>query len=134
MTRKIRRAKGARMDTPVEQLGEKETLVHYNAVLLEDLKSTLQLVLEAVQANADRITSLEQAVRANTDRITSLEQAVRANTDRITTLENAVRGLKDDLLDMDRRMTDMERRICSRIDLIAERCDGYDRRFATLEA
>ncbi|MFA4874601.1 MAG: hypothetical protein WC956_00235 [bacterium] len=116
--------KVARLDTPVEDLDEKETLMHYNAVLIEELNSKIQLILECVKASSDelggRISSLESRIINLETRVTNLEN-------RISTLELAFRNLKDDMLDM-------ERRICSKINRVAERCENYECRLVALES
>jgi len=135
MPKRKGRPEKAKKDTPIEELDQEETLVHYNAVIVEELRSNMQLVLECVQANSQRLdsietclTALEQAVQANTQRLdsietclTALEQAVQANTQRLALVEQAIHVLKEDMLDM-------ERRICSKINRIAERCDGFEAR------
>ena len=89
----------ARKDTPLEELDQKETLMHYNAVIVEELRSNMQLVLECVRSNSQRLAIVEQAIHA----------------------------LKEDMLDM-------ERRICSKINRMTERCQSHESRIGALEA
>ena len=127
MKKKNRRAKEARADTPVKELTEKETLVHYNSVLAEDLNSKMQLVLECVQAMTQRFESVESRLDSIENRLSIVGQVVQANSQRLSTVEHALRALKEDMLDM-------ERRICSKINRIAERCESHECRLTTLEA
>jgi hypothetical protein len=48
--RKSKRAGGAKVRTPVEDLTEEETMVHYNAIQLEDIRATMKLILETTSA------------------------------------------------------------------------------------
>jgi hypothetical protein len=121
MPKKKGRPDKARKDTPLEELDQKETLVHYNSVIVEELRSNMQLVLECVQANSQRLSAIEQIVQGNSQRLSALEQAVKANSQRLDVVERAIHALKEDVLDM-------ERRICSKINRIAERCDGFEGR------
>jgi len=109
-----------KIHTPVKELNEGDTIVHYNAVLIEDLNSKMQLVLECVQVMAERMEKLENRMEKLENRMDGLEG-------RVSTLEFAVRGLKDDMLDM-------ERRICSKINRITERCQNHECRLGALEA
>ncbi len=168
MTNKKVVEKRARLDTPVEKLGKKETLMHYNAILIEELNAKMQLVLECVKASHEetgrrfvsleekfeqRFTALELALRVQKDdtdrrfasleekfeqRFTALELALRVQKDdtdrrfakfeqRFDTLELGLRSLKDD-------MADMERRLSSKINRIAERCENHECRLGAIEA
>ncbi len=108
--------------------------MHYNAVLIEDLNSKIQLILEGIEcvkaSNEElgrRISGLENRISGLETRVTSLETRVTNLENRISTLELAFRSLKDDILDM-------ERRICSKINRVAERCENYECRLVALES
>ena len=125
---------GGKIHTPVKELNEGDTIVHYNAVLIEDLNSKMQLVLECVQVMAERMDKLESRMEKLESRMEKLENRMEKLENRmdglegrVSTVEFAVRGLKDDTLDM-------ERRICSKINRITERCQNHERRFDALEA
>ncbi len=113
MKKKNVRAKKARVDTPLEELNDKETLMHYNAVMMEEMNSKLQLVLEVVRSNSERLSTVE-------NHLVGVEN-------RLSTIELAFRGLKDDMLDM-------ERRLSSKINRITERCGNHECRLTALEA
>ena len=87
------RGREAKVNTPIEELDQKETLMHYNAVLIEEQNSKFQLVLERMDALSEQV-------------------------------DRKIEALRDDMLDM-------ERRICSKINRITER---HECRLATLEA
>lgn len=114
MSKKKGRAKEARVNTPIGELDQKETLMHYNAVLSEEIRSKLDLVLESV----------EESRRETNGKIDSLREYVDR---RFSTIELAFRGLKDDSIDM-------ERRICSKLNRVIERTDNHEYRLTALEA
>ena len=131
MSKKKGRAKEARVNTPIEELDQKETLMHYNAVLMEEQKSMLKLVLERMDVLTDRFDGLTDRVDGLTDRVDrgfkeTNERFERVES-RLSTVELAFRGLKDDMIDM-------ERRICSKINRVAERGDNHECRLSALEA
>lgn len=53
-----------RVDTPIDELGEKETIMHYNSVMIEELNSKMQLVLECVQASTKQLDDKIESVRS----------------------------------------------------------------------
>ena len=87
--------KGAEKDAPVGKLDKKESLMHYNAVLIEELDSRMRLVLECVKASA------EETAR----RFTLLEKKLDQRT---STLELGFPSLKDE---MDRRFAALEEKL-----------------------
>ncbi len=102
----------ARADTPVDELGEKETLMHYNAVLLEDLKSKMELIIEWMQAIELRFNVTFEAIDKRFDAIDA----------RFLTLEAAVRGLKGDIMILD-----------AKFDRLVPRVDNHEHRISALE-
>lgn len=106
MSKKKGRPTEARVNTPIEELNTKETIMHYNAVLIEEQNSKFQLVLERIDVLSDKVDKFGN---------------------RLTTVEQTIRGLKDDMIDM-------ERRICSKINRLIERDDNHECRLAALEA
>ena len=38
----------ARIDTPVHELGKKDTIEHYNAIMIEEMKSMMKVFMEGV--------------------------------------------------------------------------------------
>lgn len=130
MTKRKTGSKGAKVNTPIAQLDKKETLMHYHAVILEDVHSKMQLVLEGLKANSDRLVHVESAIARLEEgyaKIPLILEAVKANSDRLLTVESAVRGLKEDMLDM-------EHRLSSKINRITERFDHHEAQHALLEA
>ena len=95
------------IDTPVSDLGEKDTIMHYNAVILEDLKSKMDFVIEFMQTVK---LDLEQKIGD-----------LRAEM-----------NLKFDALNY--KIDKVEERLTLRIDKIAVRLDDHESRLATLES
>jgi hypothetical protein len=87
---------------------------------MEEQNSKFQLVLERLDVLSGKVDGLTDRVDGLTDRVDRVEG-------RLTTLELAFRGLKDDMIDM-------ERRICSKINRLIERDDSHECRLAALEA
>lgn len=105
------RGREAKVNTPIGELDQKETLMHYNAVLMEEQSSMIKLILE-------RMDGLREQVDQKTDSLRVKIDAFRSHTEkRFSVIEHAVRGLKDDMIDM-------ERRICSKLNRVAERGDN----------
>ena len=92
-----------RIDTPIDELEEKETIMHYNAVMIEELNSKIQLVLECVQASTKQLD----------DKIESKVESLR------TELLNKIEILR------------LEFRF--KFDRITERCESHDCRLTALE-
>ncbi len=81
-----------RVDTPISELGEKDTIMHYNAVLIEELNSKMQLVIESMQATAKQLGDKMDAMRAELiDKMEmvrlELRSMIRHHDCRLTALE-----------------------------------------------
>jgi peptidoglycan hydrolase CwlO-like protein len=110
------------VDTPVDKLGEKDTIMHYNAVMLEDLKHQMQLVIEFMQTIK---VELEQKIDALQNEMNQKFDALNYKIDhKINDLEER----------LNRRIDDVEARLTLRIDRIADRLDGHESRLVALEA
>ena len=109
------------VDTPLEQLGEKETLMHYNAVLMEDIKSKFDLMIEGAESMRVEFDQRLTAIKADFD-------SLRIYMDRrFSMLEKALHSLKEDLIELEHRMN-------SRIDGVSDRCSKFDGRLTHLES
>ncbi len=129
MKKKKDRAKKAQVDTPLDKLDEKETIMHYNAVLIEALRSEMKLVLERVDALDTKFESkIDTFKNELASKIDFVKDALECKFERhFSTLESAIRGLKGDMLDM-------EQRLSSKINRIIDRCENHECRLTTLEA
>lgn len=117
-----------RKDTPIDELDQEGSLMHYNAVMLEEMNSRLKLVLEFVTALSEQVQQLSERVEQLAEQMKAQFEQVNQRMDRLEQrmdlLEIAQQGLRNDMLDM-------EQRICSKINRLAE---GHERRFAALES
>ena len=113
------------MNTPVEELDTKETIMHYNAVLLEEQNSKFQLVMERMDALDVNVNKKIQTLSKQVDqKILALDHKIDVFGEKF---DRKIEVLRDDLLDM-------ERRICSKINRITDRCERQECRMAALEA
>lgn len=73
--------RGARVDTPVERLSEKQTLEHYKAVQIEDIVSKMNFVLEYVSSVEERFDGRLCTVRSElVGRIERLEAVIQKHS------------------------------------------------------
>jgi hypothetical protein len=118
---KVRKGVGRRtkdeskpIDTPVGELGEKDTIMHYNAVMLEDLKSKMELVIEFMETVG---SELKREI---------------AQLDRKIEDLRAEMNLKFDALNF--KIDKVEERLTLRIDKVAARLDDHDTRLVAIES
>jgi|GEM_PF-6718520 len=89
-----RKRGGVKVDTRVEELKGEETLAHYNSVMLEDINSKMDLVLESVADFKRELSELNAKIDQVYDRLDR----------RFTTLELAFRALKEEMTGIERRL------------------------------
>jgi len=87
------------VDTPVEKLGQRETMMHYNAVLIEELNSKMQLVIESMQASTKQLDDKMEAIKVdltNKMEMVRLEVISKINrfTERFDNLESRFAALE----------------------------------------
>ena len=70
------------IDTPVGELGEKDTIMHYNAVMLEEIKSKMELVIEYM---ATIKHGLEQKIEELRNEMNQRFDALNYKIDKIAT-------------------------------------------------
>jgi len=130
--RKKVKTKEARVDTPIEELTQKETLMHYNAVLIEEQNSRFKLVMEGLEVLSGKFDALNESVDrrigALDHKIDVLSESVDRKIGNLSEKVDLKIGcLRDDMLDM-------ERRICSKLNRLIERSDNHEYRISALEA
>jgi len=76
-----RRDESRPVDTPVGALGEKDTIMHYNAVMLEDLKSKMDFVIEFMQAFR---LDVDQKIQELNDKIDDVEARLTLRISKMT--------------------------------------------------
>ena len=144
--------------TPIEKLNKNETIEHYNAVLLEDIKSKMELVIEGMEITKESIHKEVSEFRCETNqRFDMIEGIVREHSGQLQNIEATLadhgrqladhgRQLADhgrQLTDHGRQLTDHGRqltdhggrldRIETKVDKIGERLDNHETRITTLE-
>src|SRR3989338_4710108 len=137
--------------TPIEKLNKNETIEHYNAVLLEDIKSKMELVIEGMEITKEFIHKEVSEFRCETNqRFDMIEGIVREHSGQLQNIEATLadhgRQLADhgkQLTDHGRQLTDHGRqltdhggrldRIETKVDKIGERLDNHETRITTLE-
>lgn len=97
-----------------------EKVEQYNAVLLEDIRSKMELVIEVVDSTKTELKGEMRSFKENVnDRFDVLETVVKKNSSNIVGLKT---GMKD-----------MEKRLSTKIDGIRYRVDDHEERITTLE-
>lgn len=100
-TGKVKENGKGRIDTPLDQLGEKDTIMHYNAVLIEEMNGQMKLVLEYVAAIAMRLDSVDARLDAMEHRLDAMDAHINARFDaleaRVGRLEVAVLEIRHEL-------------------------------------
>lgn len=110
--------------TSVKDLGKNDTLKHYNAVLLEDLHTKMDQVLESViifrnelkteindfrQEVNGRFAILEGAVKCNAAAIRRNSELIQKNADNIKSMDKRLSGqianVRTDMKSMDERLS-----------------------------
>jgi hypothetical protein len=117
------------VDTPVGELGEKDTIMHYNAVMLEDLKSKMDFIIEYMETMRREFDLKIDALR---DEMNQKFDALNYKIDKVE--ERLNRRIDDVEARLNRRIDDVEARLTLRIDKIAVHLDAHESRFAALES
>ena len=153
----------ATIRTPVAELTGEETLVHYNTILLEEVRSMMKFVLEALESlRSEFHATLEASRREINQRLDVHEAVLRKHSDDIRGIKddirgikadiedikidiegikediqghsNDIRGLKDDIQDMRSHMRGMETRLSEKIDRHGIILVDHEARIGSLEA
>ena len=100
---------------------QKGTVEHYNAVLIESLKSDMKMFMEGMEARSISVErELKDFRKDVTGRFGMLELAVTNNS-------QAIKELKSE-------MGQMEKRLSDKIDRNNSKLDNHEERITTLEA
>ena len=130
--------KKARVDTSVEKLNKKDTIEHYNAVMLEDIKSGIKLIQEGVDSSHVELKNELHEFRDETRmRLTAVEFAVMKNSKDIKSLDQRFDGLDKKVdsvrTELKEDMVKMEKRLSDKIDGIVTHVDDHENRITKLE-
>ena len=90
--------KKATVKTQVKDLKGKETIEHYNAVLLEDMKSQMDWVIEGMDSVKheinDKMAHLDTKI---TQEVELLKTVIHSHSDELNMLRNVFSGLNNDV-------------------------------------
>lgn len=116
-----------RLKSPQSGKTKSGTVQHYNAILLEDINSKMELVIEGMEATRTGIQSdMQQMESRLMGKIDLLEAAVTAHSGEIN-------GLKTEVQRLDAKIDRVERNLSEKIDQQNTRWDGHENRITTLE-
>jgi hypothetical protein len=88
MKKKQGHGKKARTDTPVEELSKKDTIEHYNAIMIEELNSKIDIVIDGLEATKRELRGEISAFRTEVNnRFDMVEAAIKCNADGIRELK-----------------------------------------------
>lgn len=106
----------AQVSTPVEQLTPEDSIAHYNAVMIEEIRSTVRTELEGLHTKVDSLENKMGAFRCEVNaRFDTVEAAIKVNAQGIRELQT--------------RMNHVEHKI----DRIIDRVDDHEERITSLE-
>jgi len=118
----------------------KKTNEHYNAILLEDIDSKMQLVIEGMESTKTELNeNMKNLEKKMDDRFDVLETVVRQNSKDITVLKQDVSVLKQDVsvLKQDvstikHDMNNMDERLSTKIDKLTDMVESHDTQLTML--
>lgn len=148
----------ATVTTPVSDLKGKEKLAHYNATLMEDIRSAMKQVIESVDSSNGQVRKemsefrvevngrfeiVEKAIKSTNNKIDSANKSLTEKIDsvdkKLTEKIDSVRTeLKGEIApvrtELKTDMKNMETRLSEKIDSIHTRIDDHDVRIGALES
>jgi len=156
-----KKTKKATIKTPVKELRKGETIEHYNAVLLEDIKSKMELVIEGMEgtrvslkedmSNLDRkltgeiellkgvahrhssgIDMLVVAQNSTSNNIKELALQTVENSQKIETLQGHVVENSKNIKELKEQVGQMEKNLSDKIDAIDTHIDDHEAKPAAI--
>ncbi len=118
-----------------------ETVEHYNAILLEDIKSKMELVIEGMQTVETRLTCRMDGMETRLmGEIDMLKLAVTVHSGEIKELRSEVKDIRSEVKDIRSEVKDIkfemqavETRLSDKIDKWDTRWDDHEDRITALE-
>ena len=144
----VKRGKKASVRTPVNKLTGKETIEHYSAVLLGEIRSQLKLVVENAEGSESRLRSdlktmegrLGQEVELLKSVIHSHNTKVEIAYDLVNSFDRRLKEGNLQLAENGKRLTGieeqlaaMERNLTDKTEAVHDRLDRHDVRITALE-
>ncbi len=97
----------AMIRTPVKDLKKSDSIEHYNAVLLEDIKSKMEQVIEVTETTKESIHKEMNEFREEVNqRFDMVESVVRAHSGQLQNIEITLAGHGRQLTDHGKQLTD----------------------------
>lgn len=146
-----RRAK-ATVKTPVRDLTNRETVEHYNAVLIEEIKDQMKQVLEAVDTSVggvrqelgefrkethERFNDVEAVLHEHSRSIAELKTDVSCLKTDVSCLKTGMTTMKADMTSMEQSLRSeiraSENRLSQKIEATHARLDDHEVRITSLE-
>lgn len=110
---------------------ERRTPSHCNAVLLEDIRSKMELVIEGMNTTRSELKCEIGDFRKEVNqRFEIVESAIKHNSEKI---ENVRTELKSEIQDVRTELKDVETRLSGKIDKVGARVDNHEKRITALE-
>lgn len=95
----------ATIRTPVKNLKGKETIEHYNAVLLEDIRSKVEQVAEGVDTTRNELRcEIREFKEDVNDRLTLVDAAIRKHSDAINENTKRIEAMEEQVGQMEIRL------------------------------
>jgi hypothetical protein len=138
MLKKSKKSKRSTVRTPFKDLKKEETIQHYNAVLFEDLKSKMELVIEGMETTKDELGREMKGIECRlVKEIELLKSVVHKHSDRFETVGNWYEifsnRIKENNLQIVELRTELkgdidrlEKNLSDKIDTIGARLDDHE--------
>lgn len=113
----------ATVTTPVRELTGNESIEHYNAIMIEEIRSVVRSELEGIHARMDAFENKLESFRIEVNgRFNVVEAAIRCNAD-------AIRELRVDVNRLKNEMTEVK----GILNHVANRVDDHEERVGRME-
>ncbi len=130
--------------TPVKNLKPDETIEHYNAVLLEDIRSKMQQVIEGMDSTKTEIKRELGEFRAEAnEHFEMLDTVVREHSGQLQNIERQLADQSKQLADQSKQLADHGKQLAGHGKQLAEinhhltnhdrKFDAIDKRFDVIE-
>ncbi len=111
-TDKPQKKSKATIMTPVAELSPSDTIEHYNAVMIEDIQSSVRLVAEGMDTIRVELKSEISSLRTEmNDRFDVVEAAIKCNADNIREVQTDMKDVKTSLSRIEPRIDGQEERL-----------------------
>ena len=98
--------------TPVAELSRNDTIEHYNAVMIEDIRSSVKLLSEGMTSLRSELKGEISSLRTEMNgRFDVVEAAIRCNADNIRELQNDMKDVKTSLSRIEPLIDEHEERL-----------------------